>query len=238
MGKPLAYMNWSGGKDSSLCLFKAFQEQEYEIKYLLTSINKVHNRISMHGVRRELLQLQALSIGIPLKTIELSEFPEMDEYEKSLEHQIKEMRQEGIFHCFFGDIFLEDLREYRENKLKPMKIKASFPLWKISTTELMDEFIAQGFKAIVVCVNEKYLDKSFCGRIIDKSFVADLPANVDVCGENGEYHSFVFDGPIFKNPIIFNKGEVVYKQYPRPQNNEADTDCPDYGFYFFDLEPV
>lgn len=241
MSKVKAYMNWSGGKDSSLCLYKVFQKNEYEIKYLLTSVNKAHNRISMHGVRTELLQLQAASIGIPLKLIELPEQPDMAEYEKELERTVKQICSEGIKHTIFGDIFLEDLRKYREEKLHPLGIQASFPLWKISTKALMEEFIELGFKAIIVCVNEKYLDKSFCGRMIDRSFVNDLPDNVDVCGENGEYHSFVFDGPIFKAPIPFEKGEIVYREYAKPKETAnthyrpIDTEEKNYGFYFCDL---
>jgi len=139
---------------------------------------------------------------------------------------------------------LEDLRKYREEKLQALGITASFPLWKISTKKLMDEFISLGFKAIVVCVNEKYLDKSFCGRMIDHSFVRDLPDTVDVCGENGEYHSFVFDGPIFKTPLTFKKGEIVYREYTKPKNNKKECFKPqsgeenNYGFYFCDILPV
>lgn len=242
MRKIKAYMNWSGGKDSSLCLYKVLQKNEYEIKYLLTSVNKIHNRISMHGVRTELLHLQAASIGIPLKLIELPEQPGMAEYEEEVEKKVKEIADEGIKQTIFGDIFLEDLRKYREDKLRhTFGIQAGFPLWKISTKELMEEFIELGFKAIIVCVNEKFLDKSFCGRMIDRSFVNELPDNVDICGENGEYHSFVFDGPIFKAPIPFEKGEIVYREYAKPKEianthyRPIDTEEKNYGFYFCDL---
>ena len=239
-----SYLNWSGGKDSSLCLYKVLKEKKYQVDYLLTSINKVHDRISMHGVRTELLRMQTASIGIPLKTIELPEQPGMSEYEKLMMQKVKEIRSEGIEQTIFGDIFLEDLKKYREDKLHPLGITANFPLWKISTKELMEEFIQLGFKAIIVCVNEKFLDKSFCGRIIDRSFVNDLPANVDKCGENGEYHSFVFDGPIFRTPILFEKGEIVYREYTKPKDNLSEhcgrTIVPtekNYGFYFCDLLP-
>lgn len=237
-------MNWSGGKDSSLCLYKALQGKDYEIKYLLTSVNKIHDRISMHGVRTELLRLQADSIGIPLKLIELPEQTGMPEYEHEMEKKIREIKNERINQAIFGDIFLEDLRKYREDKLHTLGIKVSFPLWKISTKELMDEFLTLGFKAIIVCVNDKYLDKSFCGRMIDHSFIRDLPDTIDVCGENGEYHSFVFDGPIFKTPIAFNKGGIIYREYPKPKNDKTECFKPvsreedNYGFYFCDLLPV
>jgi uncharacterized protein (TIGR00290 family) len=242
MKKTAAYINWSGGKDSALCLYKVLKEDKVQVRYLLTSINKVHGRISMHGVRTDLLRKQAASIGIPLKTIELPEQPDMAEYERIMTAKVKELLNEGIHHTIFGDIFLEDLRKYREDQLRSLGITASFPLWKISTKELMDEFIDLGFKAIIVCVNEKFLDKSFCGRMIDRSFINDLPDNVDVCGENGEYHSFVFDGPIFKTPILFEKGEIVYRQYAKPKNatdiSHVVSEKKDYGFYFFDLLPV
>src|SRR5579864_1790352 len=210
-----AYMNWSGGKDSSLCLYKVMQSKNYNIQYLLTSVNKTHNRISMHGVRVSLLKKQAEEIGIPLKMIELPEQPGMEEYEAEMKKSVDEMKNEGIHDALFGDIFLEDLKVYREKQLAMLGITPHFPLWKISTKKLMDEFLDLGFKAIIVCVNEKFLDKSFCGRIIDQAFVKDLPENVDVCGENGEFHSYVFDGPIFKKPIEFQKGDIVYREYAK-----------------------
>jgi uncharacterized protein (TIGR00290 family) len=239
--KKVAYMNWSGGKDSSLCLHYVLQQQRYDVRCLLTSVNAAHDRISMHGVRRSLLQLQAEAIGLPLHTIELPEQPGMEEYEKAMEQKVAQLKSEGLTHAIFGDIFLEDLKKYREEKLRTAGIEGVFPLWKISTAEMMQSFLQLGFRAIIVCVNEKMLDKSFCGRIIDESFVRDLPAHVDVCGENGEYHSFVFDGPIFKHPIPFKKGEITYRKYAAPQTtndpNDPMNQAPDYGFYFCDLLP-
>lgn len=239
-----AYMNWSGGKDSSLCLYKVLQSKTYNVKYLLTSTNKTHDRISMHGVRTELLRQQADAIGMPLKVLELPEQPTMVEYEKEMEEKIQTMKKERITYTIFGDIFLEDLRKYREMKLQTLGITPIFPLWKIPTKELMEEFISLGFNAIIVCVNTKFLDKSFCGRLIDRSFVKDLPESVDVCGENGEYHSYVFDGPIFKKPIQFKKGDIVYREYAKPKDPKTDHYKPitkeekNYGFYFCDLIPL
>jgi uncharacterized protein (TIGR00290 family) len=236
-------MNWSGGKDSSLCLYKVVQANTYDVKYLLTSVNKTHDRISMHGVRTELLRQQADAIGIPLKLIELTEQPDMAEYEKAMEDKTGEILKEGIRHTVFGDIFLEDLRTYREKKLSSLGIETVFPLWKIQTKTLMQEFLELGFKAIVVCVNAEFLDKSFCGRIIDEAFVNDLPNDVDLCGENGEYHSFVYDGPIFRTPVGYEKGEIVYREYERPKeelnghNNSDSKESENYGFYFCDLVP-
>jgi uncharacterized protein (TIGR00290 family) len=244
MKKLNTYMNWSGGKDSSLCLYKAFQSNKYDIKYLLTSVNKTHNRISMHGVRVSLLEQQAESLGIPLRMIELPEQPGMDEYESEMKRKVTEIKDEGINDTLFGDIFLEDLKIYREKQLAKLGITPHFPLWKISTKKLMEEFIKLGFKSIIVCVNEKFLDKSFCGRIMDRSFVRDLPDDVDVCGENGEYHSFVFDGPIFKKPIHFIKGDIVYREYAKPKAGKREhykkvkKEEQQYGFYFCDIMPT
>ncbi|HEY4335021.1 MAG TPA: ATP-binding protein [Puia sp.] len=238
-----AYMNWSGGKDSSLCLHRVLQERRYKVDCLLTSVNSFHDRISMHGVRRDLLITQAASIGLPLQTIELPEQPGMTEYEKGMTEKIVSLRNEGYTHSLFGDIFLEDLRRYREEKLQSLDIHCVFPLWKIPSGQLMEEFIRSGFKAIIVCVNEKWLDKSFCGRLIDEAFLQDLPDNVDPCGENGEYHSFVFDGPIFRSPVSFKKGEIVHRLYKTPANATASDVCfrpdptPQTGFYFCDLLP-
>lgn len=236
---PKAYINWSGGKDSSLALVYILQQKRYNVDLLLTSVNAIYNRVSMHGVRRSLLHAQAAAINIPLTTIELPEQPDMEAYETILNKKITELKQEGFTHTIFGDIFLEDLRKYREDKLEPVGIQALFPLWKIDTAQLMKEFLAAGFKAIVVCVNEQYLDKKFCGRIIDEQFVKDLPADVDICGENGEYHSFVFDGPIFNTPVAFTKSDLIYKEYKAPENAtdicNQNTAIKQYGFWFCDL---
>jgi uncharacterized protein (TIGR00290 family) len=230
MAKARAYMNWSGGKDSSLSLHKILNSDNYEITHLLTSINSTHDRISMHGVRRALLEAQAESIGILLKTIELPEEPDMPTYEKNMKEAVYDLKSDGCTHAVFGDIFLEDLRAYRESKLSQLNMNCVFPLWQQNTLALAKEFIALGFRSVVVCVNDQYLDKSFCGRIIDESFLAELPANVDPCGENGEFHSFVFDGPLFREKISFSMGETVYRKYHSP-----DTKADSVGFYFTDL---
>ncbi len=241
MNKTRAFMNWSGGKDSSLALHHILRNKIYSVDQLLTSINTGYDRISMHGVRRELLNAQVRSIGIPLTTIELPENPGMDEYERLMKEKLLALKDDNYTVAIFGDIFLEDLKHYREQQLSSIGIGAAFPLWSKSTYQLMEEFIEEGFRAIVVCVNEQYLDKKFCGRIIDKDFLNDLPSTVDPCGENGEYHSFVFDGPIFNNPVQFTKGEIVTKTYPAPANHDRECyrDQPEknYSFYFCDLLP-
>ena len=147
----------------------------------------------MHGIRMDLLQEQVKNLGFPLTLMSVPNMPTMETYEKKMEQTLRSFHQKGIEYSIFGDIFLEDLRQYREEKLKNVDFKAIFPLWKQNTTELIQEFLTLGFKTIVTCVNEQYLDKSFVGRIIDEQFIADLPENVDPCGENGEFHTFTFD---------------------------------------------
>jgi uncharacterized protein (TIGR00290 family) len=158
----------------------------------------------------------------------------METYEAAMNAKVEWLRSQGYNSALFGDIFLEDLRKYRVEKLAALGISCEFPLWLESSASLMDEFLGAGFRAIVVCVNEQMLDKSFCGRIIDANFVRDLPPNVDICGENGEYHSFVFDGPIFQHPIPIKKGEIVRRTYPAPLSATGEIAAP-YGFYYCDL---
>ena len=186
----------------------------------------------MHGVRTALLEQQAESIGIPLVKLILPEMPSMEIYDNEISKQLETLKNKGNTHCIYGDIFLEDLREYREKQLEKIDMKAVFPLWKIDTKYLVNEFIKLEFKTIVTCVDERYLDNSFVGRIIDNDFINDLPANVDPCGENGEFHTFVFDGPIFKNKINFSVGEKVYKQY---KSHAKDDECMN-GFWYVDLK--
>ena len=243
--KKKALFNWSSGKDSALALYKTLQNDEFEICCLLTSVNQQLQRISMHGVRVELLEQQAQSIGLPLEIMQIPEMPTMEVYEAVMQTSLSKLKNQGVTHSIFGDIFLEDLRKYRENKLAEISFEVVFPLWKVPTQDLIKEFIALGFKTIVVCVNERFLDKSFIGRIIDQNFINDLPENVDVCGENGEFHTFTFDGPIFSKPIEFEVGEIVYRKYEKPKDQDAsDTACDtsasdafDYGFWYCDLIP-
>lgn len=242
--KTKAIVNWSSGKDSALALYKILQEQQYEVMGLLTTINSTQQRISMHGVRSELLEKQAKSIGIPLYTIEMPEIPSMETYEELMRRTLDPFQQMGVTSSIFGDIFLEDLRAYREEKLASMGFEGIFPLWKMDTKTIIKEFLALGFKTIVTCVHDRYLDQKFVGRIIDEQFISDLPDEVDICGENGEFHTFTFDGPIFKEPIRFEIGEIVYRTYekPKPLNNDntGSETCqsePNYGFWYCDLIP-
>ena len=219
-----AVFNWSGGKDSSLTLYHCLQNKSYAIRYLLTSVNEKFQRISMHGVRRELLDKQAESLNIPLIPLLVPESVSMNEYDRLMKEKLQKFKQEGIDYSIFGDIFLEDLKKYREERLAQVHIEGVFPIWKRPSTELVREFLDLGFKAVTVCVNEKHLDKSFVGREMDEQFFKDLPHNVDPCGEYGEYHSFVYDGPIFAKPIRFKRGPIVQRKYEPPPQDSSDQD--------------
>ena len=241
--KTKAIFNWSSGKDSALALYKVLQNSEFEITCLLTSVNQEFQRISMHGVRVELLEQQAKSLGIPLEIMQIPEMPTMEAYENVMNETLTKLKNQGVTHSIFGDILLEDLRRYREDQLAKIGFEAVFPLWQIPTVDLIQEFMRLGFKTIVVCVNERFLDKSFVGRIIDHAFIDELPENVDVCGENGEFHTFTFDGPIFSKPVKFKIGEIVYRKYEKPKEvDSSDTACNtntsdvfDFGFWYCDL---
>lgn len=234
--KPKAIFNWSSGKDSALAFYKILKEDRFEITLLLTSINQEFQRISMHGVSVSLLEKQAESLGFPLIKMEIPKEPTMEEYQEIMTKTMSAIQSQGVTHSVFGDIFLEDLRKYREDQLQSIGMTAVFPLWKQNTANLIREFLNLGFKTIVTCVNETYLNKSFAGRIIDEDFIKDLPENIDPCGENGEFHTFTFDGPIFKKPITFEIGQTVKKTYPKPKSNENDVEG-EYVFWFCDLIP-
>jgi uncharacterized protein (TIGR00290 family) len=222
--KPQAIFNWSGGKDSALALYKVRQASQYDIQTLLTTVSTPYQRISMHGVRTALLERQAAALGLPCRQLLLPEMPSMATYEQLMGDTLRELQQAGATVSIFGDIFLEDLRRYREAKLAEIGLQAEFPLWGRPTAELIREFLGLGFKTITTCVNAQYLDRSFVGRVIDEEFLRDLPANVDPCGENGEFHTFVFDGPLFSQPIAFDKGEIVYREYAAPAPVASDSD--------------
>jgi uncharacterized protein (TIGR00290 family) len=200
---------WSGGKDSAMALHALLQDPQVRVVALLTTVTEGYDRISMHGVRRELLQQQAESIGLPLHEVFIPPECVNSTYEASMEAALRMHFENGVRKVAFGDIFLEDLRAYREKNLARIGMTALFPIWKRDSRELIDSFHAQGFRSIAVCVDPKVLDRSFAGRELDTSFFADLPPRVDCCGENGEFHTFAFDGPIFKEAIRFQLGERV-----------------------------
>ncbi len=229
------YFNWSTGKDAALAYYYLKKNNNYQINLLVTSINTHHDRVSMHGLRVKLLEIQAKEIELPLTTIKLPEEPTMEVYNNEMGKVVSHLQSQGYTHCGFGDIFLEDLRVYREKQLSPYGIKCNFPLWKRNSTVLIQEFIQLGFRAVVICIKSDLLDVSFLGREIDENFIKDLPENVDPCGENGEFHTFCFDGPIFKNPVKFTIGEKVYRAYKNPKKDNNNSSM---GFWFCDLIPV
>ncbi len=176
---------------------------------LLTTVTEGYERISMHGVRRELLHQQAASIGLPLQEVRIPPQCSNSIYESRMQETVLRYRDRGILHLGFGDIFLRDLRAYRESNLARAGMFALFPLWDVDTRDLAARFVSDGFRASTACLDPRKLDKSFAGRELDASFFGELPEGVDPCGENGEFHTFVFDGPIFQSPVPIVAGEVV-----------------------------
>jgi len=227
---------WSGGKDSAYCLHKVLTEQLFHVCYLLTTVSEPYQRVSMHGVRLALLQQQAATIGIPLITVSVSEGTN-NEYEQKMESAMLRAKEEGIEHIIFGDIFLEDLRAYREANLAKVGMKGVFPLWQRDTSLLIKDFIAQGFKTIICCTNDAYMGQEWAGRDIDEQFVFDLPPNVDPCGENGEYHTFCYDGPLFKEPVPVTRGEIIYRALEIKTTDDCTlpASMKTKGFWFCDL---
>ncbi len=229
-----AFLNWSGGKDSAFCLYKAIKSG-INIHALITTVQPGINRVSMHGVRKVLVEQQAEALQLPLHTIELPLQPDMMVYEDAIRNSNMKLVKDGFTHAVSGDLFLEDLKNYRTRLYAKDNIDCLFPLWKMDTSELLREFFESGFRAVIVCVNSAFLNKTFCGRLLDAAFIRDLPEGVDPCGENGEYHSFVFDGPIFQNPVPFVLGDLVFSEYKAPQGSSDENPAPNAGFYFQDL---
>jgi uncharacterized protein (TIGR00290 family) len=208
MSQPILFC-WSGGKDSAMALHTLLQRPGVQIAALLTTVTETYDRISMHGVRRELLVQQAQSIGLPLHEVRIPPQCVNPVYEARMEEALRIHYDTGVRTVAFGDIFLEDLRAYREKNLARIGMTALFPIWRRDTRELIHQFHAAGFRAVAACVDPKVLDPGFAGRELGATFFSDLPSNVDPCGENGEFHTFVFDGPIFRNPIPVRAGEIV-----------------------------
>jgi uncharacterized protein (TIGR00290 family) len=215
-------LSWSGGKDAALALRELRASDDYEVTALLTSITEEYDRITMHGVRRSLLEQQAKALDLPLHTVFISAATTEAEYRAKMREALLRYEDAGVSGVAFGDLFLEDVRTYREENLAEIDLQALFPLWKKDTEELAHSFIDAGFKAIIICVDSEALDGSWVGRLFDEEFLSDLPPGVDPCGENGEFHSFVYDGPIFRTGVAFKKGTVVLR---------------DGRFYYCDLLP-
>jgi uncharacterized protein (TIGR00290 family) len=202
---------WSGGKDSAMSLYQLEMANGCEVLALLTTVTEDYDRISMHGVRAALLEQQAESLRLPLDQVRITSGASNEEYEARMEERLRHYRSRGVRSVVFGDIFLEDLKRYREQNLAKLGLKGLFPIWKQDTGELARAFVDLGFKAVITCVDTQVLDRRFAGREFDGRFLADLPDGVDPCGENGEFHSFVYDGPIFRETIRFTRGETVLR---------------------------
>jgi len=214
-------VSWSGGKDSAAALYHILQLNRYEVISLIITITEEYDRISIHGVRRELLKKQADSLGIELKEIYIPKNCTNKQYESSIESVLINFRENGIYRVLFGDIFLEDVKIYRDKFLDRLSMHGIYPLWLRDSNELADDFIRSGFKAITTCVDSTQLGIEFAGREFNSEFLSNLPSTCDPCGENGEFHTFVYDGPIFKNKIEFDVGNTIMR---------------DSRFYYTDLK--
>ena len=215
-------LSWSGGKDSALALHALAKTSGVRVEGLLTTIIRDTDRISAHGVRRTLLEAQAAHLRLPLWFNSIGNGASNAAYEESMAEAFAACRARGVTTVAFGDLFLEDVRAYRDRLVVAHEMQALYPVWRRDTGRLIQEFLGYGFKTAVVCVDPKQLNPSFVGRVIDEQFLADLPPGVDPCGENGEFHTFVFDGPMFAERVRFSFGEIA---------------CRD-GFWFCDLVPV
>ncbi len=209
MTKARALVSWSGGKDSTALLHEIRRSGEWEIAALLTTVTSGYDRISVHGVRRALLEAQARSLGLQLTTVEISPRAGNTEYQERTSAALQGFREQGIRKVLFGDLFLEDVRRYREELLTPLDMTAAFPLWGRDTRVLAEDFQTWGYRAVLTCVDTEVLHPDFAGREFDAALLRDLPEGVDPCGENGEFHTFVYDGPAFNEPVRWVHGEHV-----------------------------
>lgn len=214
---------WSGGKDSSLALQALQEDERYQVQILLTTVTSGHDRISMHGVRRRLLEAQVASVDLELDVVEIPQACSNDQYLSTMNEALGRLRQRGITAVAAGDIHLEDVREYRESLLRGAGLDAVFPLWGQDTTALAWRFLELGFEAVTTCVDTSALDSRFAGRTFDPEFLNELPKSVDPCGENGEFHTFVYDGPIFAERVSIRRGIKIVR---------------DERFCFCDLQPA
>ena len=215
-------LSWSSGKDSAWALHVLRQQPELRIAGLITTVNQLYQRIAIHAVRLELLERQAEAVGLPLQIINLPYPCSNAQYETAMEKFVEESRQAGIECMAFGDLFLQDIREYREAKLAGTGITPLFPLWKMPTDLLAREMISSGLRAMISCVDPQQLPASFAGREFNEALLAALPGEVDRCGERGEFHTFAFDGPMFSKPVDIRVGEIVERE----------------GFVYADLLPT
>jgi uncharacterized protein (TIGR00290 family) len=208
-GRPKALLSWSSGKDSAWSLHVLRTREEVDVAGLFTTVNEAYSRVAMHAVRVELLEAQAGAVGLPLWKIPIPSPCSNAEYEAAMRAAIEQAKAQEITAFAFGDLFLQDIRRYREEFLRDTGISPIFPVWGLSTAELAREMVDSGLRARVTCVDPKQLAGSFAGREFNAQFLADLPATVDPCGERGEFHTFAYDGPMFRYPVPVRLGEIV-----------------------------
>lgn len=218
---------WSGGKDSSYALNKILEEGSYEVEILFTTVSSEYKRVSMHGVQEELIKAQADSIGLSIEFVYIEESTSHDEYENKMKSYCLTLKERGIHKVAFGDIFLEDLKQYRVDQMSKVGMEAIFPIWKMSTKEIIKDFVKQGFQSYTCCVGLDKLKEDQVGTLMDDEFFNNLPEEVDPCGENGEFHSFVFNAPMFQYPLSIELGETLMKTYKH--------EGKEFGFAFKEL---
>ena len=233
--KIVAAISWSGGKDSTLSLYRALKSEKYKIKYLITTISAESKRISLHGVPLSLLEAQSKVLNIPLFLIEIPENSDMKKYNEIMSMRMLELIGEGVSTIIAGDIFLEHLKKYREEQCKAQGIKIDFPIWGEKTEAIFKEFYELGFKAITVAVNNDILDDTYIAKELNEDFLSSLPNNCDPCGEHGEYHSFVYDGPIFSEAVEFKLNKIIEKVYPAPDHDDGIHKMKETKIYFADI---
>jgi uncharacterized protein (TIGR00290 family) len=220
--RPKAWLAWSSGKDSAWSLHAIRNSDEVDVVALLTTVNRTHERVAMHAVRETLLEVQAAEAGLPLVKVAIPSPCSNETYQRAMGRAMARARDEGVSHVVFGDLFLEDIRAYREKQLSACGMTPVFPLWGLDTRRLAEQMLRGGLRAHLTCVDPRKLDRSFAGRLFDADLLRALPAGVDPCGENGEFHTFASAGPMFHRPIPLSVGEIV----------ERD------GFVFADLLPL
>ncbi len=213
MTKQPVLVSWSGGKDCAVALRRILRDGSYAVT-LFATVTEGFDRVSMHGVRENLVDAQAALLGLPLLKVRIPQSCPGETYSSVMERHMQEQRQAGVRGVVFGDIFLEDVRRYRDENLAKVSLSGIYPLWGMPSTELAREFLRDGFRAVVVCVDTQALDARFCGRPFDEQLLSDLPAGVDPCGENGEFHTFTFAGPLFRAPMAVRTGEMVLRAGP------------------------
>ena len=203
------WLSWSSGKDSAWCLYVLRQRGDMTVEALMTTCNREAQRVAMHGVRQSLVEAQANALGLPLLAVPLPHPCSNESYEAAMTEMWTRAHREQVTHIAFGDLFLEDIRRYRETQLLPTGLVPLFPIWGLDTRALAEEMIAEGLQAVVTCVDERRLPAAFAGRLFDRSFLHDLPEGVDPCGERGEFHTFTFGGPMLRAPLAIEVGERI-----------------------------